>query len=131
MPGARMPARHWSEPSVTTGRSGVAPGPGVGLPTLQGVALVAEAVVACWAALVAFVRDVHQPQYNLTEQQWTSAQRVKDSIPYPAPTTEDEILAVALCVMFDEVDPPDLDQDKWQAAERLLAGYTELVKEQR
>ena len=79
---------------------------------------------ACWAALAAFVQNIHQSQYQLTTKQWQAAERIADAIPYPAPTAEDRILAIALAVMFDEIDAGDLSESEWETAERMLAEYT-------
>lgn len=83
-----------------------------------------DETVACWAAMVAFVEDVHAPQYNLNEQQWQAAERVAGAIPDPPPSAEDRMLATALAVMTDEIDTPDLPDEDWAVADRLLADLT-------
>lgn len=87
-----------------------------------------DEAVACWAALVAFVEDVHAPQDQLTEAQWQAAERLQAAIAFPEPSIEDKVLNVALLVMLGKVDAPDLPEDEWAVAERMLTEYTALVK---
>jgi hypothetical protein len=89
-----------------------------------------DELLACWAAMVAFVEDVHAPQDQLSEAQWKAAERVLAAIPELAPTIEDHILAIALGVMLGEIDAPDLADDDWTVADRMLADYTQKVEAQ-
>ncbi len=85
---------------------------------------------AVWAALVAFVEDVHQPQYNLTEAHWDAVEQHIAAIPNTARSQEEHIVAIALAVMLDELDPPDLPEEEWQIAQALLDHYTRAVEGQ-
>jgi hypothetical protein len=90
--------------------------------------VVSTEVRACWAALVAYVEDVHAPQDQLSEKEWKAAEVLVRAIPDPAATVEDEILANALLTMLGEIDAPDMPEDRWLIADRMLAEYTALVE---
>lgn len=89
-----------------------------------------DELTACWAALVAFVQDIHAPQDQLTEAQWKAAERLADAIPYHQRTPEDHVLSVALLTMLGEIDAPDLSEQQWTIADRMLAEYAQKVDEQ-
>lgn len=86
-----------------------------------------DEAVASWAALVAYVEDVHAPQDNLTERQWQAAERLFQYA-HPNPSVEDDILANALGTMLGHFDAPDMPEDRWRVAERMLGEYTALVE---
>lgn len=86
-----------------------------------------DEAVACWAALVAFVEDVHQPQYQLTETQWAAAERLVDSYAGPS-CLEDKILFDALAVMVHDLPVLKYSDEDWAVAERMLTEYTALVE---
>jgi hypothetical protein len=90
--------------------------------------LTRDETVACWAAMVALVEDVHAPQDQLTEVQWQAAEQVAAAIPWPAANAADRVLAIALMVMAGDIDPPDMPDEDWAAAERLLARLTAAVE---
>lgn len=88
-----------------------------------------DELIACWAALVAYVDDIHQPQYNLTKPQWTAAQRLLGALNVSADLAgEDLVLFNALATMLDELDAPDMDDEAWQLAERMRTEYTAKVE---
>lgn len=84
---------------------------------------------ACWAALVSFVEDVHQPQDQLTAAQWRAAEQefgeLGDLIQLG---DRDQVMFNALGTMFDAFDAPDMDAETWTVAERMLAEYTAKVE---
>lgn len=87
-----------------------------------------DEAIACWAALVAYVQDIHQPQDNLTEAQWKAAERLVNALPTMTGSVEDDILGNALWTMLGEIDPPDMPEDRWTVAERMLTEYTARVE---
>lgn len=89
-----------------------------------------DEAVTCWAALVAYVDDVHAPQDNLTEAQWKVADQFTNVLNHrgEALQGEDYILFAALGTMLGLFDPPDLDEADWATAERMRDEYTALVE---
>ncbi len=85
--------------------------------------------VACWAALVAYVQDVHAPWDNLTEAQWVAADRLTNALNQEGAALDGEqyILFCALASSLGLIDSPDLDEDGWATAERMLAEYAAKV----
>ncbi|WP_433730831.1 hypothetical protein ACQP2Y_21125 [Actinoplanes sp. CA-051413] len=81
-----------------------------------------------WAALAAYVSDIHQPQYNLGADCWKLAERAfwpmndREQL-----STEDRILFNALGAMLEQFDYQDMSDDDWAVAERMLAEYTAAV----
>ncbi len=90
-----------------------------------------DELVACWAALVAYVDDVHAPQDQLTESQWKAADRLTSVLNHRGPDLqgEDYILFCALGSMLGLFDPPDLPDDDWATAERMRDEYAAKVEE--
>lgn len=83
-----------------------------------------DQTAAIWAALVAFVEDVHAPQDQLTAEQWTAAEQAYNDIPDLNRSPEDHVIGIALAVMLGRLDPPDLSERDWRVAERLLVEFT-------
>lgn len=89
--------------------------------------MASDEITACWAALVAFVEDVHAPQDQLTEAQWKAAQLLVDA--YQGPTRlEDKILFDALATMVEDLPVLKYSDEDWAVAERMLTEYTALVE---
>ncbi len=87
-----------------------------------------DELIACWAALVAFVEDVHQPQYQLTEAQWKAAERLVNTYQGPA-RLEEKILYDALAVMVHDIPLLRYSDEEWAVADRMLTEYTAKVEE--
>lgn len=87
-----------------------------------------DEITACWAALIALVQDVHQPQYMLTGQQWAAAERVLASLPEKSCNVEEQILTAALTIMIHDLDVPPYTDTEWAAAQHHLNHYTQLVE---
>lgn len=88
-----------------------------------------DELAACWAALVAFVEDVHAPQDQLTEAQWRAAEQefgeLGDLIQLG---DRDQVMFNALGTMLDAFDVPDMEPAAWALAEQMLAEYTAKVE---
>lgn len=83
---------------------------------------------ACWAALVALVDDVHAPQDQLTLEQWSAAETLCAQLDRQATLEGDgRILFVALAVMLDLIDCPDMPEPWWTNAEQLRDRYDQLA----
>lgn len=87
-----------------------------------------DELIACWAALVALVDDIHAPQDNLTEAQWQAAERILDAFPPDPATVEDHMLQQALMVMVHDLDIIDYSVEQWAVAERMREEYTAKVE---
>lgn len=96
--------------------------------TVNGAPLTSDEAHAVWAALVALVLDVHAPQYNLGEAHWSAAEVLFNRLPQPGVTVEDRIVVMALAVMQDLIDAPNISSSDWLVAERMLAEYTSYVE---
>lgn len=95
-------------------------------------ALSGAELLARWAALVAYVEDVHQPQDNLDEESWAAAERTLSAMSERHHLVgDDRILFNALGSMLDQFDPPDMDEAGWVAAETLLAAYTQALEDRK
>ncbi len=90
--------------------------------------MVSDELVACWAALVAYVEDVHAPWDNLTKGQWDAADRLIKVLNRAEQSVEDYILFAALASSIGLVDPPDLSSEDWATAARMLVEYTAKVE---
>ncbi len=91
-----------------------------------------DELVACWAALVALVDDIHAPQDNLTEAQWQSVDPIFTYLNHRSDLDGDDyLLFVALAVMFGNVDPPDFDDAQWARLEQMRDEYTAKVEANR
>lgn len=88
--------------------------------------MASDELVACWAALVAYVDDIHAPQDNLTTEQWAAAERLTNVLNSRSGELvgQDAVLFAALGSMLGQFDPPDLDEGQWALAEQMLAEYT-------
>lgn len=90
-----------------------------------------DTVRACWAALVAYVEDVHSPQDQLTEAQWRAAEQEFGELGDLTQLGDrDQVMFNALGTMLEAFDAPDMNAEVWVCAEQLLVEYTAKVEAQ-
>lgn len=78
--------------------------------------------VAEYAALVAFIHDIHAPQYNLTPEQWQAAEQAVEDYTGPA-SIEEKVSYDALAVMVHDLPVMGWTPEEEAAALRLIAEH--------
>lgn len=90
-----------------------------------------DSAYVAWAALLAVVEDIHQPQYNLSDERWRLAEQMFDALPVdvldPTAAAEEAVLGLVLGAMLDEFDFPGFTDQQAVVAEEILRRCTELV----
>ncbi|MFF0822457.1 hypothetical protein ACFYUR_19010 [Micromonospora haikouensis] len=78
--------------------------------------------VAEYAALIAYIHDIHAPQDNLTEKQWQAAQQWLAT--YTGPTSiEEKVTFDAVAVMVHDLPVLGWTPEEETAALRLIAAH--------
>ncbi|GAA0529430.1 hypothetical protein GCM10010172_07640 [Paractinoplanes ferrugineus] len=87
-----------------------------------------DELIACHAALAAFVQGVRTHQDQLTPEQWRAAELMIRTYRGPA-CVEDKVLHDALVEMVEDVPVLHYSAEELAVAERVLAEYTTKVEE--
>lgn len=75
-----------------------------------------------YAALIAYIHNIHAPQDNLTEQQWQAAEQWLDAYRGPA-SIDEKVIFDAVAVMVHDLPLLIWTAEEEAAALRLIAGH--------
>lgn len=75
-----------------------------------------------YAALIAYIHDIHAPQYNLTEPQWQAAEQAVTDYQGPA-SIDEKVVFDALAVMVHDLPLLVWTPEEEAAALRLIGAH--------